>query len=125
MNSWDLGALEVEPRMPEILSSGEAGRAIVLELAAGERLADHQVHEQAWLLVISGEAKIGATAGESITGGPGLLAEFAPGERHEVTATSGARLLLLLTPWPGEGHPGALSIEEKQDVRRQAARRNG
>jgi len=125
MNSWDLGALEVEPRLPEVLSSGEAGRAILLELAAGESLADHQVHEQAWLLVISGEAQIGATAGESITGGPGLLAEFAPGERHEVTATSGARLLLLLTPWPGEGHPGAMTIEEKHDVRRQAARRNG
>jgi quercetin dioxygenase-like cupin family protein len=124
VNSWDLGALELEPRLPEILTSGEAGRAIVLDLAAGESLADHEVHERAWLLVISGEAQIGATAGESISGGPGLLAEFAPGERHEVTATADARLLLLLTPWPGDGHPGAMTIEQKHDVRRQAAERN-
>ena len=30
-----------------------------------------------------------------------------PHERHEVRATSDARLLLVLAPWPGEGHPGA------------------
>jgi quercetin dioxygenase-like cupin family protein len=125
MNSWDLGAVELQPHLPEILTSGEAGRAIVLDLAAGESLADHEVHECAWLLIVSGEAKIGPTAGESTTGGPGLLAEFAPGERHEVTATSDARLLLLLTPWPGDGHPGAMTIEQKHDVRRQAAERNG
>jgi quercetin dioxygenase-like cupin family protein len=124
MNSWDLGALELEPHLPEILTSGEAGRAIVLDLAAGESLADHEVHERAWLLIISGEAQIGLTAGETTTGGPGLLAEFAPGERHEVTATSDARLLLLLTPWPGDGHPGAMTIEQKHDVRRRAAERN-
>jgi hypothetical protein len=30
---------------------------------------------------------------------------FDPNERHEVTAKSDARLLLVLSPWPGEGHP--------------------
>ena len=37
--------------------------------------------------------------------GAGLLAIFDPNERHEVAATEDARLLLVLSPWPGEGHP--------------------
>jgi hypothetical protein len=36
-----------------------------------------------------------------------LLAIFEPAERHEVRATSDALLLLVLAPWPGQGHPGA------------------
>jgi hypothetical protein len=48
--------------------------------------------------------------------------EFAPGERHEVTASTTARLLLLLTPWPGHGHPGAMTIREKLYARRHAAK---
>jgi hypothetical protein len=32
---------------------------------------------------------------------------FDPHERREVRATSDARLLLVLAPWPGDGHPGA------------------
>jgi len=35
------------------------------------------------------------------------MAVFDPGERHEVRARSDARLLLVLAPWPGDGHPGA------------------
>jgi len=40
-----------------------------------------------------------------VTGGPGFLSHFAPGERHAVKARSDARLLLVLAPWPGVGHP--------------------
>jgi len=40
-------------------------------------------------------------------GGPGFAAVFDPHERHEVRATTDARLLLVLAPWPGDGHPGA------------------
>ena len=71
----------------------------------GERLQEHQVHERAWLLVVSGEIEIDGPGGEAASGGPGLLAEFDPNERREVRATEDARLLLLLSPWPGEGHP--------------------
>jgi quercetin dioxygenase-like cupin family protein len=100
---WDLTGLDVEPRRPQILDSkrGES-RTIALKLAAGEGLQEHQVHERAHVVVIEGEVEIG-----SVTGGPGLLAIFEPGERHEVRAVSDARLLLVLAPWPGEGHPGA------------------
>jgi redox-sensitive bicupin YhaK (pirin superfamily) len=100
---WDLTGLDVEPRRPQILDSkrGES-RTIALKLPAGEGLQEHQVHERAHVVVIEGEVEIG-----DVSGGPGLLAIFEPGERHEVRATTDARLLLVLPPWPGPGHPGA------------------
>lgn len=103
---WDLTQLAVAPREPTILSSnrGEA-RSIAIQLPAGDALQDHQVHERAHVVVIAGEVEIDQGA-ETISGGPGLLVVFAPGERHEVRALSDARLLLVLAPWPGAGHPG-------------------
>jgi quercetin dioxygenase-like cupin family protein len=123
VNSWDLKALNLKPRLPEILSSSDAARAIALDLAAGESLSEHQVHERAWLVVLDGEIQVATTEGEHASGGVGLLVEFAPGERHEVIASIDARLLLLLTPWPGDGHPGAMTIREKLYARRRAAKR--
>ena len=108
MEHWDLTGLDVEPHHPQILDStrGES-RTIALLLPAGEELQEHQVHERAHLVVIDGEVEIGGDGGEAISGGAGMLAVFEPGERHQVRATSDARLLLVLAPWPGEGHPGA------------------
>ncbi len=125
MNNWELKALDLEPRLPEILSSSDAARAIALDLAAGESLSDHEVHERTWLVVLDGEVEVRTSAGERVSGGAGLLVELAPGERHEVIASSQARLLLLLTPWPGNGHPGAMTIREKLYARRHAAKRAG
>jgi len=123
VNSWDLNKLGLKSRLPEILSSSETARAIVLDLAAGETLSDHQVHERAWLVVLAGEVRVTTAEGECAGGGVGLLTELAPGERHEVSASAAARLLLLLTPWPGRGHPGAMTIREKLYARRHAAKR--
>jgi quercetin dioxygenase-like cupin family protein len=123
VESWDLNGLELQPRLPEILSSGDAARAIVLDVQAGERLSDHEVHERAWLVVLAGEIEVTTSSGERASGGTGLLVELAPSERHEVLASQKARLLLLLTPWPGDGHPGAMTIREKLYARRHAAKR--
>ena len=108
MEHWDLASLDVEPHKPQILHStrGES-RSIALNLPAGEELQDHEVHERAHLVVVAGEVEIAQGEGETVTGGPGLLAVFDPGERHEVRARSDARVLLVLAPWPGPGHPGA------------------
>lgn len=122
MRSWDLGGIDLKPRLPEILSSTPEARAIALDLRAGESLADHEVHERAWVVVVGGEIEATSADGERVSGGGGLLVEFAPGERHEVVARSNARLLLLLTPWPGEGHPGAMTFREKLYARRRAAK---
>jgi hypothetical protein len=125
VNSWDLKALDLKPRLPEILSSSGDARAIVLDLAVGEGLSDHQVHERAWLVVIDDEIQVKTAEGDRASGGVGLLVEFVPGERHEVLASADARLLLLLTPWPGSGHPGAMTIREKLYARRHAAKQAG
>ena len=105
MQSWDISTLDVPPRNPTVLDSEQEGRAIVINLPAGEGLQQHQVHERAWLLVVSGAIEIEDSGGDSIKGGPGLLAEFDPNERREVRATDDSRILLVLSPWPGEGHP--------------------
>jgi quercetin dioxygenase-like cupin family protein len=104
VRSWDLNRVEVEPHQPEVLHSEGEGRTILILLPAGEALQDHQVHERAWLVVVSGEIQVDSD-GDTLTGGPGFLAIFDPNERHEVRAVSDARLLLLLAPWPGQGHP--------------------
>jgi len=105
MQSWDISTLDVEPHNPEVLASDDEGRVIAINLPAGERLQQHQVHERAWLVVAAGGVEIDDAGGETISGGPGLLAAFDPNERHEVRATEDSRLLLVLSPWPGEGHP--------------------
>ena len=120
---WNLKALDLKPRLPEILSSTSEARAIALDLEAGEGLPDHEVHERAWLVIVDGEVEATSAGGERTSGGSGLLLEFAPAERHEVIARSNARLLLLLTPWPGVGHPGAMTIRQKLYARRHAAKR--
>ncbi len=125
MDAWDLTRLAWSPRHPAILSSTDGGRAILLDLPAGEMLQDHQVHEQAWITVIYGEVRIANHTAEAIHVQPGVLVQFAPQERHEVKALADARLLLLLTPWPGPGHPGAMTLDEKTDVRDRAAERAG
>jgi cupin domain len=121
MKSWDINALDTKPHMPHIVSTSNEARAIVLELPQGERLQDHQVHERAFVVLIDGEVEITTPAGAQVTGGPGLLVEFDPRERHEVLARSDARFLLLLTPWPGVDHPGSLTLGEKAEVRTRAA----
>jgi quercetin dioxygenase-like cupin family protein len=121
VNSWDIRGLGLRPHSPKILATTDDARAIVLEIPAGESLSDHQVHERAWVTVIDGEVEITTTDGEAITGGPGLMVQFAPSERHAVLARSTARLLLLLTPWPGLGHPGPVTDEERAEVRQRAA----
>jgi len=106
MQTWDLTAMDVQAHHPQVLQSRGEGRAIALQLPAGESLQEHQVHERAWLVVVDGEIEIDADGGTQECGA-GTLAVFDPAERREVRATSDARLLLLLAPWPGDGHPGS------------------
>lgn len=104
MQHWDLRTLDAQAHRPEVLETSEEGRTILLLLPAGESLQEHQVHERAWLMVVDGEVEI-EHDDEVIQAGAGVLAVFEPNEPHEVRAGSDARLLLVLAPWPGEGHP--------------------
>lgn len=71
--------------------------------------------------MIDGELDVVTPEGDQVSAAAGHLLEFSPGERHTVAARADARVLLLLTPWPGDGHPGAMTLEEKAEVRERAA----
>ena len=116
MQSWALNEIETPggSRSPVVLYSADEWRAVLIGLEAGQELGEHQVKENASLVVIDGQVRVEA-AGESFDAGPGTLVAFAPDERHSVSTDGGARLLLLLAPWPGEGHYRA---EEMDQARR-------
>jgi quercetin dioxygenase-like cupin family protein len=122
MQNWDLKAVEADPHEPRILASAEDARTILLHLPAGEELQEHEVHERARVLVVAGEVSVTTPAGETVAAAGGHLFEFDPGERHTIAARSDARLLLVLTPWPGDGHPGAMTLEHKAEARERAQR---
>ncbi len=121
MKSWSMRDVEVEAHEPQILSSDGDARTVVLQLPQGEELQEHEVHERARLVVVDGQVSVTTPAGETVEAAVGHLFEFEPGERRTVIARSDARLLLVLTPWPGDGHPGALTLEQKAEVRERAA----
>ncbi|HWH20062.1 MAG TPA: cupin domain-containing protein [Solirubrobacterales bacterium] len=123
MESWDLKGVDVRPHQPEILSSAGDARTILLQLPAGEELQEHEVHERARILVIDGEVEVTTPDGDAVSAGAGHLFEFAPQERHTVIATEATRLLIVLSPWPGDGHPGAMSLADKGEARERAAER--
>ena len=105
MQTWNL--LEIDAPggsvSPSVLATQDAARAVLIALQPGQELGDHQVKERAWLAVVDGNVTIESDDG-SVSGGAGTLATFAPDERHSVSTETGARLLLLLAPWPGDGH---------------------
>jgi quercetin dioxygenase-like cupin family protein len=105
VESWDLTTIEAPGGTidPTVLMTDNGARAIAIRLDPGQALDDHQVRERAWLVVVEGEAEI-RSGGDTVRGGAGMLATFAPGERHAVSSETGARVLLLLAPWPGDGH---------------------
>jgi hypothetical protein len=126
MESWDLKTVEVEPHQPRILASADDARTIVLNLPEGEELQEHEVHERARLIVIDGDVDVAMEGGADFANASaGHLFEFDPGERRTVVARSDARLLMVLSPWPGDGHPGAMTLEEKAEAREKAAERAG
>jgi quercetin dioxygenase-like cupin family protein len=104
MQTWDVRSLAIEPHQPQVLRSDAETRAIVIQLPADEQLQEHQVHERAYMFVIDGEIAV-EHDGEAITGGAGTLVHFEPNERRTITAITDTRLVLVLAPWPGVGHP--------------------
>jgi quercetin dioxygenase-like cupin family protein len=123
MKSWTITTMELAPHAPEILASTAEARAIALMISTGDSFDDHQVHERAWVVVLAGEVEITTSAGDHVTGGQRSARRIRPNERHAVHARSDSRLLLLLTPWPGVDHPGAMTLDQKANARHDAAER--
>ena len=105
MRHWHLASMETPDgsRSPVVLHSDDEARAVLVGLEPGQALGDHQVKEHAFLTVVDGRVRVEA-GGESVDAGVGCLFFFEPDERHSVTSEGGAKILLLLAPWPGEGH---------------------
>jgi quercetin dioxygenase-like cupin family protein len=105
VRSWRLREIETPSgsRSPVVLHSGGEGRAVLIGLEPGQQLGDHQVKEHAFVVVVDGKARIRA-GNDELEADAGTLVAFAPDERRVVSTDTGAKLLLLLAPWPGEGH---------------------
>jgi quercetin dioxygenase-like cupin family protein len=105
VRSWNLREIEAPDgtRDPVVIETRDDARAVLIVLSPGQELGDHQVKERAWLVVVDGSVEI-AAGEERIDCSVGSLAMFDPNERHAIRSSGGARILLLLAPWPAEGH---------------------
>lgn len=105
MECWRLPEIETPTgtRSPVVLKSEDEARAVLIGLDPGQGLGDHQVKEHAWLFVVDGAVVIASADGD-VEAPAGTLAHFEPDERHAVASDGGAKILLLLAPWPGPGH---------------------
>jgi quercetin dioxygenase-like cupin family protein len=102
---WDLPLIDAPrgTRDPYVLHQDDGARAVLIALDPGQSLGEHQVKENAWVAIVGGTVEVSA-GGEEVELGPGGLVRFEPGERHSLASRGGARILMVLTPWPGEGH---------------------
>jgi quercetin dioxygenase-like cupin family protein len=105
MQHWDLLAIDATrgTRDPYVVHQDDGARAVLLVLTPGQSLGEHQVKENQWVTVVDGAVQVRAGE-EDVELGRGGLMRFEPGERHSVSSRDGARILMVLTPWPGEGH---------------------
>jgi quercetin dioxygenase-like cupin family protein len=105
VQSWNLREIETPggSRSPVVLRSDESARAVLVALEPGQRLGDHQVKERALVAVIEGAVRV-ESGGETIEGATGSFFSFDVDERRSISTDTGARILLVLAPWPGAGH---------------------
>jgi quercetin dioxygenase-like cupin family protein len=105
MQHWNLLTIDAArgTRDPYVLHQDDGTRSVLIVLAPGQELGDHQVKEHAWVAVVEGSIQV-AAGGEQVELGQGSLVRFDAGERHSVASAGGARILMLLAPWPGPGH---------------------
>ncbi len=104
MQHWDLTAANEGTRTgPRVLFSTPEARGVVIDLAQGEEMGDHQVRERALVHVLQGSVTCTSGA-DTATCDAGTLMVFEPGEPHTLRALQSSRLLLVLAPWPAQGH---------------------
>jgi quercetin dioxygenase-like cupin family protein len=108
VQTWNLRDIETPggSRSPVVVQSEDEARAVLIGLDPGQSLGDHQVHERSWVIVLDGRVTIQSGA-ETIEAESGCLTWFEVDERRSISTEEGARILLLLAPWPGEGHYAA------------------
>jgi quercetin dioxygenase-like cupin family protein len=102
---WDLNSIDAPrgTRDPYVVHQDAGARAVLVAIEPGQALGDHQVKENAWVVIVDGTVQV-AAGSENVELGTGGLLRFEPGERHSLSSSTGARVLMVLTPWPGDGH---------------------
>jgi quercetin dioxygenase-like cupin family protein len=104
VDRWHLPSIEANGRRePRVLFSRPGCRAVLIDLNAGDELGEHRTHEHAMLQIVSGRLAI-ATAGSRVECETGTLISLEPHETRRIDALEDSRILLVLAPWPGEGH---------------------
>jgi quercetin dioxygenase-like cupin family protein len=104
MQRWHLPSIEANgKREPRVLFSRPECRAVVIDLNAGDELGEHRVYESAVVHVVSGRISL-AVGDREVECEAGSLATLAARETRSVRALEPSRILLLLAPWPGDGH---------------------
>jgi quercetin dioxygenase-like cupin family protein len=105
VQSWNLREIETPggSRSPVVLRSDAGARAVLIVLEPGQALGDHQVKEGALVTVVDGSVRVDA-GGETVDAEAGCFFSFEADERRSISSETGARLLLVLSPWPGAGH---------------------
>ncbi len=105
MQTWNLRDIDAPggSRSPVVLRSDNEARAVLIALEPGQELGEHQVKEHALLTVVDGSVRVQA-GGSIVEGGIGCCFYFDADERRTISTDEGARILLVLAPWPGEGH---------------------
>jgi quercetin dioxygenase-like cupin family protein len=102
---WNLLELDAPEgtRDPIVLHSDDGARAVLIVLQAGQSLGEHQVKENAWVTVLEGAVEVTGNGG-AVSASAGTMVRFDADERHALRSEHGARVLLMLAPWPADGH---------------------
>jgi quercetin dioxygenase-like cupin family protein len=104
MNSWDLIANEIQPKVPKVLLSQEgASRGIAAFISAGDLWQEHETREAAWVVVLAGQVEVEHESRTHLAG-VGHVFHFAEHERREIRAVTDAKLLMVLAPYPAPDH---------------------
>jgi quercetin dioxygenase-like cupin family protein len=104
MERWHLPSIAANGRRePRVLFSRPGCRAVLIDLSAGDELGEHRTHEHAVLEVVSGKLAL-TTSERTVECDAGTLVTLEPRETRRVEALEPSRILLVLAPWPGEGH---------------------
>ena len=104
MQRWHLPSIEANGRRePRVLFSRPGCRAVVVDLNPGDEMGAHRTHEHAVLEVVSGRLEVSAD-GRVVECGEGTLISLQEHETRSLRALEDSRILMILAPWPAEGH---------------------
>jgi hypothetical protein len=90
---------------------------LLLLLNPGQSLDEHEVRENTWAVVVEGAIEVSAAGSdEALVLEQGALVYWKAQERRSISSPRGARMLLVLTSWPGPGHYTAAERDSQAAV---------